>query len=250
MSKFFKSIKKNIHKKVANVSTKSYTAIEASKIKGYISNLEEQRDVLVCELGKKIYQLSKKNELDLETIEENCDFIKEFDKKIDLQFEKLRLIKLEEQEILNSYNKKPQEFFNEFNNENKNIEENINNIKTDENLQNESDLNENITNDLNLNKDINYESEEQNNIDITNENPNDIECELNKENNTKDNISKNEIEINNLDKNNIKENENLSATDLDKDNSNKIKCIACSKLNDSNSNFCFNCGTKLEEDFD
>ncbi|MCT4585891.1 MAG: zinc ribbon domain-containing protein [Peptostreptococcaceae bacterium] len=233
MSKFFKSIKKNIHKKVANVSTKSYTAIEASKIKGYISNLEEQRDVLVCELGKKIYQLSKKNELDLETIKENCDFIKEFDRKIDLQFEKLRLIKLEEQEILNSYNKKPQEFFNELNNENKNNQE----LKDENNIQKE---------DLNIddiNKDIISKEDDFDNLDSikTTDNSSD-----------ENNILKKDSIDNNLDETNENDSDEniLDLSNIDNKDSNKVTCIACSKLNDSNSNFCFNCGTKLEEDFD
>lgn len=216
MSKFFKSIKKNIHKKVANVSTKSYTAIESSKIKGYISNLEEQRDVLICELGKKIYQLSKKNELDLETIEENCDFIKEFDRKIDLQFEKLRLIKLEEQEILNSYNKKPQEFFNEFDN-------------NDEEYNSENKNNQNLKD---YNSDDEYNAKDYNDDNINSDLNNDLNNDINLGNDVGLN---NNSSLDNTSNNNI---------------SNQIQCIACSKLNNSNSNFCFNCGTKLEEDFD
>lgn len=100
MKKYFESIKKTIDKGVITVGVKSANMLESNKIKGYISTLEDQKEQMIKEMGKKAYEMYVHDSLDLEKIKESCLKISSIDEKIEEKEKELENIQKEEEEIL------------------------------------------------------------------------------------------------------------------------------------------------------
>lgn len=100
MKKYFGSIKKSIDRGMITVGVKSANMLEINKIKGYITTLSDQKEQMIMEMGKKVYEMYIHEELDLEEIKLACSGIMSIDKKIEEKMDEMKAIEVEEEEIL------------------------------------------------------------------------------------------------------------------------------------------------------
>lgn len=56
VKKYFGSIKKSIDRGMITVGVKSANMLEINKIKGYITTLSDQKEQMIMEMGKKVYE--------------------------------------------------------------------------------------------------------------------------------------------------------------------------------------------------
>lgn len=90
----FHDLKKTISKKANEVNVKTSTFIEISKIKSYISAINQETERKYCEIGKNLYQMWKDQSVNLEELENLFTEINDCEVKI--QEYSLQIQKIEE----------------------------------------------------------------------------------------------------------------------------------------------------------
>ena len=69
MAAFIDKMKESLNKGTTIVSAKSQTILETNRVKSEIANLEKQKNAAINEIGRKMYEMKKAGDIDLEQIE-------------------------------------------------------------------------------------------------------------------------------------------------------------------------------------
>ncbi|MBN2220813.1 MAG: zinc ribbon domain-containing protein [Vallitaleaceae bacterium] len=100
MAAFFDKMKESLNKGTTIVSAKSQTLLETNRVKSEIANLEKQKNAAINEIGRKMYEMKKAGDIDLEQIEEI--FVTIFDLEQQLaskEAEKDEILRKEEEKL-------------------------------------------------------------------------------------------------------------------------------------------------------
>jgi NADH pyrophosphatase NudC (nudix superfamily) len=97
---FFEKVKQRIDKGVTTVSVRSKEALEATRVKSQMSELQKRRTEALEELGNIVYTQFAKNQPDDERVRKRCSAIAELDRQIREKEEELRAIHVKAEEQL------------------------------------------------------------------------------------------------------------------------------------------------------
>ena len=107
MADFFETMKENLTKGVATVSTGSKNVIEKTKINSIIKSLEDEKKQLLILLGNKVFNFCSENEegdIPRENIISFCEQIEKRNAQIEEQKAKIEELNAELSQIKGSFN--------------------------------------------------------------------------------------------------------------------------------------------------
>ena len=100
MAAFFDKMKESLNKGSTIVSAKSQTLLETNRVKSEIANLEKQKNAAINEIGRKMYEMKKANDMDLNQIEPIFENIFDLEQQIvTKEAEKDEILRREEEKL-------------------------------------------------------------------------------------------------------------------------------------------------------